>query len=149
VGFASSLANLQGLAKTDAFSWLQPVLRISPALTGFIQGFLPPLVVAVFLALLPAFLKYLSRKQGFASEVGGYGWEGELPRLVFVYMKERVSVDRLIGRSINCVKMCMYASPCVCVSTIVVHVLPISTEQPVTGGLRELGATQALPLLRL
>lgn len=70
VGFASSLANLQELVKTKAFSWLKPILDVSPALTGFIQGFLPPLVIAVFLALLPALLKYLSCKEGFASEVG-------------------------------------------------------------------------------
>lgn len=69
VGFASSLANLQGLAKTQAFHWLQPILKASPAVTGFIQGFLPPLVIAIFLAFLPALLKYLSRLQGFASEV--------------------------------------------------------------------------------
>lgn len=73
VGFASSLANLQGLVRTSKFSWLKPILDISPALTGFIQGFLPPLVVVIFLAFLPAFLKYLSRKQGFLSQVGGDG----------------------------------------------------------------------------
>lgn len=70
VAFASSLANLQGLVKMPAFRWLKPALDVSPALTGFIQGFLPPLVVVIFLALLPALLKYLSRLQGFASEVG-------------------------------------------------------------------------------
>lgn len=69
VGFASSLANLQGLVKTRAFCWLKPALDISPALTAFLQGFLPPLVVAIFLALLPALLKFLSRLEGFASEV--------------------------------------------------------------------------------
>lgn len=42
---------------------------MSPALTGFIQGFLPPLVIAIFLALLPALLKYLSRLQGLPSKV--------------------------------------------------------------------------------
>lgn len=74
VGFASSLANLQGLVKIKAFRWLGPVLDVSPALTGFIQGFLPPLVIAIFLALLPALLKCLSEKQGLVSEVCTRGW---------------------------------------------------------------------------
>jgi len=72
VGFASSLANLQGLARTPAFHWLRPVLDVSPMLTAFIQGFLPPLVVAIVLSLLPSLLKFLSRQQGFASEVRGW-----------------------------------------------------------------------------
>jgi hypothetical protein len=111
VGFASSLANLQGLARTKAFSWLKPILDISPVLTSFIQGFLPPLVVALFLALLPNLLKYLSRQQGFSSEVRGRSWASLRICLLSNYTK-------------------------------------IQTQKQ-TGGLRELGAAQALPLLRL
>lgn len=68
VAFASSLANLTALSHTRAFGWLHPLIRSSPTLTALIQGYLPPLIVAVLLSLVPSFMKYLSRLQGLPSD---------------------------------------------------------------------------------
>jgi len=69
VAFASSLANLTALSRTRAFHWLRPLVNASPALTALIQGFLPPLVVAFLLNLVPPVMKALSRLQHLPSDV--------------------------------------------------------------------------------
>ncbi|EWM27857.1 early-responsive to dehydration 4 [Nannochloropsis gaditana] len=69
VAFASSLANLTALSRTQAFTWLRPLVDASPALTAFIQGFLPPLIVVYLLSLVPSFMKALSRSQHLVSDV--------------------------------------------------------------------------------
>jgi hypothetical protein len=69
VAFASSLANLTALSRTPAFHWLRPLVNASPALTALIQGYLPPLVVAFVLSLVPTFMKTLSRLQHLPSDI--------------------------------------------------------------------------------
>lgn len=69
VAIASSLGNLTALSRIPAFNWLQPLVNASPALTAFIQGFLPPLLVAFLLTLVPALMKALSRLQHLPSDV--------------------------------------------------------------------------------
>lgn len=50
VGFASGLSNLETLSALLPF--LLPVLDLVPAVRGFIQGFLPGLVLVIFFAIL-------------------------------------------------------------------------------------------------
>ena len=51
MAFVSGLANLNGLTSTLPF--LEPVLTMSPVVTGVIQGLLPPVLLAVLIALVP------------------------------------------------------------------------------------------------
>ncbi len=69
VAFASSLANLTALSHTQAFGWLRPLVTASPTVTALIQGYLPPLIVAVLLSLVPSFMKALSKQQGLPADV--------------------------------------------------------------------------------
>ncbi|GAB5037224.1 early-responsive to dehydration 4 [Nannochloropsis oceanica] len=69
VAFASTLSNLTALSSMSAFHWLRPLVNASPALTALIQGFLPPLLVAFLLSLVPACMKSLTRMQHLPSDV--------------------------------------------------------------------------------
>ena len=63
VVFASSLCNLTTL--TSILPFLAPLLTISPVITGFIQGFLPGLVIIIFFAILVNFIiTPLARAEG-------------------------------------------------------------------------------------
>ena len=63
VVFASSLCNLTTL--TSILPFLSPLLNISPVVTGFIQGFLPGLVIIIFFAILVNFIiTPLARAEG-------------------------------------------------------------------------------------
>lgn len=54
VAFASSLSNLQTLSTLLPF--LTPLLSLSPVITGFIEGFLPGLVIIIFFAILVSYI---------------------------------------------------------------------------------------------
>ena len=56
VSFVSSLSNLEAISKNGPFSWLGPVFTVSPVITGIVQGYLPTIVLAVFMAVLPMIL---------------------------------------------------------------------------------------------
>eukprot|EP00188_Purpureofilum_apyrenoidigerum_P001346 Plantae.Rhodophyta-Purpureofilum_apyrenoidigerum.ctg1730.p1 GENE.Plantae.Rhodophyta-Purpureofilum_apyrenoidigerum.ctg1730~~Plantae.Rhodophyta-Purpureofilum_apyrenoidigerum.ctg1730.p1 ORF type:complete len:758 (+),score=156.19 Plantae.Rhodophyta-Purpureofilum_apyrenoidigerum.ctg1730:490-2763(+) len=53
---AQSLANLSQLGNIPALSWLEPIVTASPFLLGFLEGFLPPIVVLVLTMLPPILL---------------------------------------------------------------------------------------------
>lgn len=65
VAFISALSKLEELQNTLPF--LEPVLDYSPALKGFLQGFLPSIALLLFQLLLPPLLLFLSRFEGFES----------------------------------------------------------------------------------
>eukprot|EP01133_Synstelium_polycarpum_P002930 gene2930-3370_t len=64
VTFLSGFSNLGTLAKISAFSWLVDVINKSSILSGFLQGFLPNLVLIIFMALLIPIITWTSRLQG-------------------------------------------------------------------------------------
>eukprot|EP00177_Eucheuma_denticulatum_P005164 GFKZ01009404.1.p1 GENE.GFKZ01009404.1~~GFKZ01009404.1.p1 ORF type:complete len:758 (+),score=103.78 GFKZ01009404.1:307-2580(+) len=53
------LASLQSLAANAAFEWLRPLLDVSPAVTGLIEGLLPPTVMAVLISLIPTLFRFM------------------------------------------------------------------------------------------
>eukprot|EP01132_Coremiostelium_polycephalum_P006240 gene6240-7771_t len=67
VTFLSGFSNLGTLAKVPAFSWLVDIINKSSVLSGFLQGFLPNLVLIIFMALLIPIMTALSKAQGFFS----------------------------------------------------------------------------------
>jgi len=62
VGFIMGVANLRGLA--GKWSWLSGINDIPNVILGFIEGYLPVLVLLVFFALLPKILLAFSKAQG-------------------------------------------------------------------------------------
>ncbi|EFA85535.1 hypothetical protein PPL_01493 [Heterostelium album PN500] len=67
VAFLSGFSNLATLSKISAFSWLVDIIEKSSVLAGFLQGFLPNLVLIIFMALLIPIIKKVSQVQGFFS----------------------------------------------------------------------------------
>jgi hypothetical protein len=51
-----SLSNLKELSRGKRFSWLAPVVDASPVLTGLLTGYLPTIVLAIFMGVLPTIL---------------------------------------------------------------------------------------------
>lgn len=88
VGFIASLANLEELSQTKGLTWLKPLADWNPKFTAFLQGFVPPLVLSIFISLVPTFMVILSRMECLPSEsdaqasaiwvrvVGGTGLRG-------------------------------------------------------------------------
>ncbi|KYQ92624.1 hypothetical protein DLAC_06620 [Tieghemostelium lacteum] len=68
VVFLSGFSNLATLSSISAFSWIVDIIELSPVLTGFLQGFLPNLVLIIFMALLIPIITAVSRAQGFFSQ---------------------------------------------------------------------------------
>ncbi|XP_071737356.1 calcium permeable stress-gated cation channel 1-like [Rutidosis leptorrhynchoides] len=64
IAFVQSLANIEGIQKAAPF--LKPVIQIKP-IKSFIQGFLPGIVLKIFLFLLPKILMMMSKFEGFLS----------------------------------------------------------------------------------
>jgi len=67
VTFLSGFSNLGTLAKVSAFSWLVDIINKSAVLAGFLQGFLPNLVLIIFMALLVPIITAVSKAQGYHS----------------------------------------------------------------------------------
>ncbi|EGC33329.1 hypothetical protein DICPUDRAFT_88828 [Dictyostelium purpureum] len=65
VAFLSGFSNLGTLAKVPAFSWLVDIIEKSDVLTGFLQGFLPNLILIIFMALLIPIMYAISRATGY------------------------------------------------------------------------------------
>lgn len=61
------LANLRNLAGNPAFSWLEPVLDWSPAVTGLIEGLLPPTLMAVLISLIPTLFRFVVGQERIGS----------------------------------------------------------------------------------
>lgn len=59
VTFLQGLANLEALVKLDAFKWLDFIEDLPGPVLGLISGYLPPLVLIIFLALIPVFIRLL------------------------------------------------------------------------------------------
>nr|XP_043621971.1 calcium permeable stress-gated cation channel 1-like isoform X2 [Erigeron canadensis] len=64
IAFVQSLANIEGIEKAAPF--LKPIIHIKP-IKSFIQGFLPGIVLKLFLYLLPRILMMMSKFEGFMS----------------------------------------------------------------------------------
>lgn len=48
--------------------FLQPVVASNPKFVNFLQGFVPPLVLVVFFALVPTFMLLLARLEAHPAE---------------------------------------------------------------------------------
>ncbi|KYQ92625.1 hypothetical protein DLAC_06621 [Tieghemostelium lacteum] len=68
VVFLSGFSNLDTLSQVSAFSWIVDIIEISPLLTGFLQGYLPNLVLVIFMNLLVPIIAYVSYLQGYFSQ---------------------------------------------------------------------------------
>ncbi|XP_027343759.1 calcium permeable stress-gated cation channel 1-like [Abrus precatorius] len=64
IAFVQTLASLDGIQK--AAPWLKPLVSI-PFIKSFIQGFLPGIVLKLFLIFLPMILMIMSKFEGFES----------------------------------------------------------------------------------
>ncbi|KAD0533615.1 hypothetical protein E3N88_44119 [Mikania micrantha] len=64
IAFVQSLANIQGIEKVVPF--LKPIINIK-LIKSFVQGFLPGIVLKIFLMLLPKILMMMSKFEGFLS----------------------------------------------------------------------------------
>eukprot|EP01112_Ceratiomyxa_fruticulosa_P015573 TRINITY_DN4595_c0_g1_i1.p1 TRINITY_DN4595_c0_g1~~TRINITY_DN4595_c0_g1_i1.p1 ORF type:complete len:790 (-),score=112.28 TRINITY_DN4595_c0_g1_i1:55-2424(-) len=60
VAFVSALSTLQNLSMLPVFNFLVSFLQLSPVLTGFVEGFLPTVVLSIFFAILVPILKGIS-----------------------------------------------------------------------------------------
>ncbi|EGG22185.1 hypothetical protein DFA_04303 [Cavenderia fasciculata] len=67
VAFLSGFSNLATLAKISAFSWLVDIINKSSVLSGFLQGFLPNLVLIIFMIILVPIITLASKIEGFHS----------------------------------------------------------------------------------
>ncbi len=68
VSFIASLANLDELSQVKGMTWLKPVAEKNPEFTAFLQGFVPPLVLSVFFAMVPFMMLLVSHLQCPLSE---------------------------------------------------------------------------------
>ncbi|WVY94100.1 hypothetical protein V8G54_033188 [Vigna mungo] len=64
IAFVQTLASIEGIQK--AAPWLKPLVTI-PFIKSFIQGFLPGIVLKLFLIFLPTILMIMSKFEGFES----------------------------------------------------------------------------------
>jgi len=65
ITFISSLTSLSSL--TELLPFLTFILDVSPALQGFLEGYLPTLALTIFMAILPPLLHYLNTLRGVES----------------------------------------------------------------------------------
>ncbi|KAF7811200.1 calcium permeable stress-gated cation channel 1-like [Senna tora] len=64
IAFVQSIASLEGTEKSA--SWLAPLIDI-PIIKSFIQGFLPGIVLKLFLIFVPTILLIMAKFEGFVS----------------------------------------------------------------------------------
>ncbi|XP_057726818.1 CSC1-like protein At1g62320 isoform X2 [Arachis stenosperma] len=62
--FVQTLASIEGIERTAP--WLKPLVTV-PFIKSFIQGFLPGIVLKLFLIFLPTILMIMSKFEGFGS----------------------------------------------------------------------------------
>ncbi|KAL3480713.1 hypothetical protein BJX99DRAFT_220132 [Aspergillus californicus] len=68
VAFTGLLSQLSYLE--DAFTWLSWISRMPEWLISAVQGILPPLFLAILMAILPLLLRFLCRAQGLQTGMG-------------------------------------------------------------------------------
>lgn len=66
VGLVSALTSLESLSKFFGHGF-QQFLRNYPSISGFLAGFMPSLVLMVFILILPMIMRALSQHQGYPS----------------------------------------------------------------------------------
>ncbi|RYR11494.1 hypothetical protein Ahy_B04g069016 isoform B [Arachis hypogaea] len=64
IAFVQTLASIEGIERTAP--WLNPLVTV-PFIKSFIQGFLPGIVLKLFLIFLPTILMIMSKFEGFGS----------------------------------------------------------------------------------
>ena len=52
----ASLANLKQLSQSSGMHWLKPVVDLSPTFTAALTGYMPTIILAVFMSVLPGIL---------------------------------------------------------------------------------------------
>ena len=65
VAIIGAISNITQLANT--YSWLSWLNAIPPSIVGVVDGLLPTILLAVLMALLPIFLRFLAKKAGSAT----------------------------------------------------------------------------------
>ncbi|PXF43791.1 CSC1-like protein [Gracilariopsis chorda] len=64
-----TLANIESLSKTSAFAWLGFVNKLTPEVSGFLQGLLPALVLELVMVLVPKVIRRIVMLQRLSSQV--------------------------------------------------------------------------------
>ncbi|KAM9971587.1 hypothetical protein ACTFIW_011569 [Dictyostelium discoideum] len=67
VAFLSGFSNLETISRIKAFSWITDIISKSKVLQGFLSGFLPNLILIIFMILLIPIIYALSRACGYFS----------------------------------------------------------------------------------
>ena len=65
ITFLASLFNLESIAQKLGF--LSSVSKFGPILVGFLQGFLPSLLLVIFIAIVPSIFRLMANYQGLYS----------------------------------------------------------------------------------
>lgn len=68
-GFIVSLANIEALSNTGAFSWLNFIASISPEISGFVEGLLPSMILEIVMITVPKVVYRIVKLQRLPSEV--------------------------------------------------------------------------------
>mmetsp|Transcript_18688 Transcript_18688/g.31106 ORF Transcript_18688/g.31106 Transcript_18688/m.31106 type:complete len:755 (+) Transcript_18688:110-2374(+) len=66
--FIAGLANINNLSQISGLSWLADLAKGNTLLTSFIQGYLPPLLLAVLMALVPIIIRLLAERSGLSAK---------------------------------------------------------------------------------
>lgn len=64
-----TLANIESLSKTSAFAWLGFINKLTPEVSGFLQGLLPALVLELVMVLIPKVIRRIVMLQRLSSQV--------------------------------------------------------------------------------
>ena len=68
VAFVGAISNVQALTTISGFQWLSFLNSIPPTVLGVVNGLLPSILLAVLMALLPIFLRFMAKVSGDPSQ---------------------------------------------------------------------------------
>eukprot|EP01113_Clastostelium_recurvatum_P005482 TRINITY_DN12450_c0_g1_i1.p1 TRINITY_DN12450_c0_g1~~TRINITY_DN12450_c0_g1_i1.p1 ORF type:complete len:708 (+),score=118.16 TRINITY_DN12450_c0_g1_i1:133-2256(+) len=61
VAFAQAIANMEHIARLPGFSWVGNVNNLGPISVSLIEGFIPPLILIIFFAVLPKIIRAIHK----------------------------------------------------------------------------------------
>eukprot|EP00051_Salpingoeca_urceolata_P019697 m.290607 g.290607 ORF g.290607 m.290607 type:complete len:786 (-) comp19469_c2_seq2:178-2535(-) len=98
VAFVASLTTLEALSESLPF--LESVADSSPAVKGFLEGFLPTLALLLFMSLIPTVLHIIASLRGFPSHSA---IEFESLKLHFIFVVQVFFVSLIAGAAFDAV----------------------------------------------
>jgi len=95
MGFLMGVANLSGLA--EKYSWLSGVNDIPSVILGFIEAYLPAVLLSVFFSILPLILLWFSKEQG----IEAHSWlQRSVIHKYFLFMVLNFFFGAIVGGAI-------------------------------------------------